>query len=40
LDVVSDKEKDESMLKLEIPYPIKDRNNLEKPRFDSIESWL
>jgi hypothetical protein len=40
LDVVSDKEKDESMLKLEIPYPIKDNNILEKPRIDFIESWF
>jgi hypothetical protein len=40
LDVVSDKEKDESMLKLEIPYPIKNSSTLEKPRDDFIESWF
>jgi hypothetical protein len=38
--VVGDKEKDESILRLETPHPIKDNNILEKPRIDFIETWF
>jgi hypothetical protein len=40
LDVVSNEEKDESILRLETPHPIKDNNILEQPRIDFIESWF
>jgi hypothetical protein len=35
-----DKEKDESIFKLETPHPTKDNNILEQPRIDFIESWF
>jgi hypothetical protein len=35
-----DKEKDESIFKLETPHPTKDNNNHEQPRIDYIESWF
>jgi hypothetical protein len=40
LEAVGDKEKDESLLRLETPHPIKDNNILDKPRIDFIESWF
>jgi hypothetical protein len=47
LDVIRDKERNESLLKLEIPYPIKYGSNLEQPRVYLeqprvyfIESWF
>jgi hypothetical protein len=38
LDVVSNEEKDESILILETPHPIKDINIIEQPIFDYIET--
>jgi hypothetical protein len=35
-----DKEKDESIFRLETPHPTKDNNILEQPRIDFIESWF
>jgi hypothetical protein len=40
LDVVGNEEKDESILRLEIPHSIKDNNILEQPRIDYIETWF
>jgi hypothetical protein len=40
LEVVGDKEKDECILRLETPHPIKDNSILEQPRIDFIESWF
>jgi hypothetical protein len=40
LDVVDDKEKDEIILRLETPYPIKEHNILEQIKVDLIESWF
>jgi hypothetical protein len=40
LDVVDDKEKDEIILILETPYPIKEHNILEQIKVDLIESWF
>jgi hypothetical protein len=40
LDVVSNKENDESILRLETLHPFKYRNILEKPRIDYIETWF
>jgi hypothetical protein len=39
LDVVSNKEKGESIFKLETSHPTKDNNNHEKPIINFIESW-
>ena len=38
--MVDDKEKDEIILRLETPYPIKERNILEQKKVDLIESWF
>ena len=38
--MVDDKEKDEIILILETPYPIKEHNILEQKKVDLIESWF
>ena len=38
--MVDDKKKDEIILKLETPYPIKEHNILEQIKVDLIESWF
>jgi hypothetical protein len=40
LHVVDDKEKDESILELETPHPIKDNIIIEKPIINYIETWF
>jgi hypothetical protein len=40
LDVVNDKENDESVSKLETPHSTQDNSILEKPRIDYIETWF
>jgi hypothetical protein len=40
LDVVGDKENDESVFRLEIPHPIKYNSILEKSIIDCIETWF
>jgi hypothetical protein len=40
LEVVGNKEKDECILMLKTPHPIKDNSILEQPRIDFIELWF
>jgi hypothetical protein len=40
LEVVGNKEKDECILMLKNPHPIKDNSILEQPRIDFIELWF
>jgi hypothetical protein len=40
LDVVINEEKDENILRLKTPQPIKKNRIIEKPRIDFIETWF